>query len=61
MAAFAASAGVLVALLGGGDRPLHARLELGAHGLVAGVTLLVLAVALDLALDVCHENPWVDS
>ena len=38
------------------ERPLHARLQLGADGLVALVPLLVLAVALDLALDVGHEG-----
>ncbi len=51
---------LLVALLGGGDRSLHPRLELGAHGLVAGVTLLVLTIPFDLALDVGHEDPWFD-
>ena len=43
-----------IAGLGGGDHRLVAGLELGAHRLVAVVAHLVLAVALDLRLDVGH-------
>ena len=37
----------------------HCRLELGLHGLVALVSSLVLTVALDLGLDVCHEGAFL--
>ena len=49
--------GVLGTLLGGVDGALGAGLELGAHGLVAQAAPLVLAVPLDLALDVGHGSP----
>src|SRR5687767_5624311 len=47
------------ARLGGLHRSLHARLELGAHRLVAEAPTLVLPIALDLALDVRHEGKRV--
>src|SRR5262249_34905961 len=46
--------GPVGALLGGGDGGLDARLDLRPHRLVAEAAALVLAVALDLALDVGH-------
>ena len=53
----ASSCGVLRALGGRGGGALGARLQLAAHGLVALGALDGLAVALDLALDVCHWGP----
>src|SRR5215203_2801567 len=52
--ALQAIAGIVGAGLGGGDRCLRARLQLGAHRLVPLAADLVLLVALDLALDVGH-------
>ena len=46
--------GVFGTGLGGDERPLDPGTQLGTHGLVGKATLLVLAVALDLALNVGH-------
>ena len=54
MASRPALGGVLGAGLGGRDGAAYAGLQLGADRLVALAALLVLAVALDLALDVGH-------
>jgi len=45
--------------LGGGEGCLDAGPQLGAHRTVADATLLVLAVSLDLALDVGHGDPYL--
>src|SRR5205085_11261265 len=45
--------------VGGGDGRLHARLDLRLDRLVAQASGLVLLVALDLGLDVCHGGKTV--
>ncbi len=46
--------GVLAAFFSGSEGALGAGLHLGTHGLVGETKTLVLAIALDLALDVGH-------
>ena len=47
---------ILGARLGGKKSTLRARLQLRAHGLVADAATLVLAVPLDLTLDIRHSS-----